>query len=107
MKGKMLMQLIEATDVGCSYLTANDFNALLHKSAPGQPFVYFIGNLATDVFHANKNKSPHAREMQLTKDLAFEASETGMACLTQRLVSREQNGANVYEYRLTRRSGSQ
>jgi hypothetical protein len=95
----MVPQLTEAEDLGCSYLTANDFRVMLYQTPPGQTFVYFKGNLACDAFNAAKNKSPHLYEM----NLAFEGSEVGALCLTQRILIRRHDGSNSYEYRATKR----
>jgi hypothetical protein len=99
----MVPQLTEAEDLGCSYLTANDFRVMLYQTPPGQTFVYFKGNLACDAFNAAKNKSPHLYEMKLTSGLAFEGSVAGALCLTQRILIRRHDGSNTYEYRATKR----
>jgi hypothetical protein len=102
-KNMLLPQLTEAEDVGCSYLTANDFKVVLYATAPGMTFVYFKGNLASDLFHACKNKSEHVSEMKLTSKLALEQSDLGSICLTQRLLMRRDDGSNTYDYCATKR----
>jgi hypothetical protein len=72
------------TTEGTEHLSANDLSHALAAAAPGDAIVYARGSLAFSIEEAKKSKNHH--ELELVRQLAWDAQAQGRACLTQRRI---------------------